>query len=137
MPRGPLPPELERFLAAPRPAVVSTLTADGSPVTTPTWYEWTGAHLVLVMDRNGRRVGNLRRDPRVGLTVLDDDWYRHLSLLGRTIEIRDDPDLADVDRLAERYWGHAYEPRDWKSVTVTVEVERWHTYGSPGESAPP
>lgn len=135
MPYGPLPPELEHFLAAPRQAVVSTLTADGSPVTAATWYEWTDGRLVLTMNATGRRAGNLRRDPRVGLTVLDDNWYNHLSLLGRAIEIRDDPGLTTVDRLARRYWGRDYEPRNWESVAVTVEVERWHTFGSPGGSA--
>lgn len=131
MPRAPLPPELQRFLAGPRPAVVSTLTADGAPVTTASWYEWADGRLLLIMDAAGRRVRNLRRDPRVGLTVLGDDWYDHVSLLGHAVEIRDDPGFVDVDRLAQRYWGRPYEPRDWESVTVTVEVDCWHTYGSP------
>lgn len=132
MPRPPIPPELSRFLAAARPAVVSTLTRDGSPVTAATWYEWADGRLLLVMDAAGRRVSNLRRDPRLALTVLGDNWYEHVSFLARAVEIRDDPDFVDVDRLAQRYWGRPYEPRDWRSVTVVAEIDRWHTYGSPG-----
>ncbi len=135
MPAAPLPPELERFLAAPRPAVVATLTADGSPVTTPTWYESSDGRLVLIMGATGRRVANLRRDGRLALTVLGERWYDHVSLLGHVVEIRDDPDFVDVDRLAQRYWGKPYEPRDWASVTVVVEIDRWHTYGDPAAGA--
>lgn len=135
MPAAPLPPELERFLAAPRPAVVATLTADGSPVTTATWYEWSGGRLVLLMGATGRRIANLRLDGRVALTVLGESWYDHVSLLGHVVEIRDDPDFVDVDRFAQRYWGKPYEPRDWTSVTVVVEIDRWHTFGDPAAGA--
>ncbi len=134
MSRAPLPPELERFLAKPRPAVVSTLRPDGSPVTTATWYEWLAGRVLLTMDANGRRIRNIRRDPRVALTVLGDDWYTHVSLLGRAVEIRDDPDFVDVDRLSLRYLGEPYDRRDWSSVSVLVEVDRWHTWGDPSSA---
>ena len=32
------------------------------------------------MDDSRARLEHLRADPRVSLTVLDDDWYRHVSL---------------------------------------------------------
>lgn len=134
MPRVPLPPELERFLAQPRPAVVATIGPDGSPVTAATWYDWVDGRILLTMDAAGFRVRNLRQDPRVALTVLGESWYTHLSLLGRAVEIHDDPDLADVDRLSLRYQGKPYDPRDWASASVLVDVERWHTWGDP--SAP-
>lgn len=135
MPRAPLPPELERFLAKPRPAVVSTIRWDGSPVTAASWYDWIDSQILLTMHADGFRVRNLRRDPRVALTVLDDSWYTHLSLLGRVVEIRDDPDFTDLDRLSVRYEGRPYPERDSPSVTALVEIERWHTWGDPGLAA--
>lgn len=43
------------------------------------------------------------------LTVLDNDtWYTHLSVQGRVVEMRDDTELADADRLARRYLGMPY-----------------------------
>jgi PPOX class probable F420-dependent enzyme len=131
MPAAPLPPELERFLAKPRPAVVATITEAGSPVTTATWYEWVDGRVLLTMDAAGHRIRNLRRDPRVALTVLGDSWYNHVSLLGRAVELRDDPDFVEIDRLSMRYEGRPYPERDWKCVAVLVEVERWHTWGDP------
>jgi len=123
---------MEGFLASPRAAVIATIRPDGSPVTAATWYEWADGRIGLTMDAAGLRVGNLRRDPRVALTVFGDDMYTHLSLLGRAVEIRDDPDFADVDRLSYRYEGKPYGDRDWTSITVIVEVDRWHAYGDPG-----
>ncbi len=132
MPRAPLPPELQRFLVAPRAAVVGTVRPDGSPATTATWYEWRGGHVLLCMDADGLRIRNIRGEPRIALTVFGSDMYTHLSVLGRAVEIRDDPEFVDVDRLAMHYEGKPYEDRDWRSVTVLVEVDRWHTYGDPG-----
>ena len=122
---------MDRFLAAPRAAVVGTIRPDGSPVTSATWYEWADGRMLLTMDAAGLRIRNIRRDPRVALTVFGDDMYTSLSVLGSAVEIREDPEFVDIDRLSLRYQGRPYEDRDWRSVTVLVEVERWHAYGDP------
>ena len=131
MPRAPLPPELGRFLEQPRPAVVAVNRADGAPVTAPTWYDLEDGRILLSMIPAGRRIRHLRRDPRVALTVLGDDWYTHLSLLGRVVEFRDDPGLVDKDRLSQRYWGKPFPFRKVGGVTALVEIERWHVFGDP------
>ena len=132
MPRAPLPPELDRFLQESRAPVVGTVTQDGAPVTTPCWYSWAEGRFTISMASDGPRVRNLRNDPRVSLTVLADDWYVHLSLLGRAVEFRDDPDLVDIDALSSHYVGEPYEDRSYRGTTVVTEVERWHTWGDPG-----
>jgi PPOX class probable F420-dependent enzyme len=137
MPAAPLPPALRDFLAGPRQAVVGTVRDDGSPVTTACWYglEHDG-RVLLTMDRKSHRLRHLRGDPRLALTVLGDDWYNQLSLIGRAVEIREDPDLADIDGLSHRYRGEPYEDRSYQGISVLVEVERWHTWGDPaGETA--
>ena len=131
MPAAPLPSSMDRFLAAPRAAVVGTIRPDGSPVTSATWYEWADGRMLLTMDAAGLRIRNIRRDPRVALTVFGDDMYTSLSVLGSAVEIREDTEFVDIDRLSLRYKGRRYEDRDWRSVTVLVEVERWHAYGDP------
>ena len=137
MPRGRLPDGLARFLAAARPAVVSTLGPGGEPATAAVWYLFTDGRLLLSMDAAGPRCRNLRADDRIALTVLADDWYNHVSLLGRAVELRDDPDFVDVDRLSLHYRGTPYEPRDWSPVTAIVEIQRWHTYGDPAAQSAP
>jgi len=131
MPAEPLPPELAEFLRGPNPCVVATIRPDGELHTAATWYEWLDDGTVLLnMDASRRRLGHLRADPRVALTILDEGgWYSHVSLIGRVREIRPDPDLADIDRLAERYTGKPYRDRGRDSWTAIVEVTRWHAWG--------
>jgi PPOX class probable F420-dependent enzyme len=130
MPRVPVPPEVDEFLRLPNPAVVATLRPDGSPHTVPTWYDWEDGRALLNMEDSRLRLGYMRRDPRVALTVLaDEGWYRHVSLLGRIVSIEDDEDLADIDRLAGRYTGKPFRTRDRKRVSAWLDPERWHGWG--------
>jgi PPOX class probable F420-dependent enzyme len=132
VPRAPLPPKLLAFLAAPRPAVVGTVRADGSPVTTACWYALLeDERIMLTMDRDSYRLQHLRGNPGVALTVLGNDWYNQLSILGRAADFRDDPDLADIDHLSQHYLGEPYEERAYNGVTVLVEIDRFHMWGDP------
>jgi PPOX class probable F420-dependent enzyme len=132
VPAIPLPLELLEFLRKPRQAVVGTVRVDGSPVTTACWYGvQEDGRILLTMDRDSHRLRHLRGEPRVALTVLGDDWYNQLSILGRAVEVRDDPDLADIDGLSQHYVGEPYEDRSYNGVSVLVEIDRWHTWGDP------
>lgn len=135
MPEAPLPSELDRWAREARPAVVSTLRGDGAPVTTATWYDWEGERVLLSMDVDGARARRVSRDPRVALTILGSSWYDHVSITGLVVELRDDAGLADLDRLAQRYWGKAYPKRELRCVTALVEVQRWHAWGRPRKRA--
>jgi PPOX class probable F420-dependent enzyme len=123
------PPEIDELLRRPNPAVVATLRPDGSPHTVATWYLWDGERVLLNMDESRARLGFMRRDPRVSLTVLDaESWYRQVTLLGRVAELVDDPDLADIDRLSRHYGGEPFRDRESRRVSAWVEVESWHLW---------
>jgi PPOX class probable F420-dependent enzyme len=123
----PLPDDLSALLEQPNPAVIATLGADGRPVSVATWYVMDGGDALVSMDATRKRLEHLRRDPRVSLTVLDgDDWYRHVTLRGRVVELRDDEGLADIDRISTHYRGQAYSHRTSPRVTARIAVERWH-----------
>jgi len=129
MPAAPLPANVERFLDAPRASVVATLRDDGSPVTAAVWYRWADGLLHMSMGAASQRARHLRRDPRLSLTVLGDSWYTHVSLLGRAVSIAEDTDYSALDALAQWYTGAPYTDHESPSLTVTAEVERWHTFG--------
>jgi PPOX class probable F420-dependent enzyme len=131
MPRLPIPEAVANFLAEPNPAVIATLRPDGSPHCVPTWYDWIDGEVMLNMDRSRRRLDYLRHDHRVALTIMDSaDWYSHVALIGEVSDVRDDPDLADIDRLAQRYSGRPYYNRERDSVTALVRPTRWATWGA-------
>lgn len=128
MPSTPLPPNLQKLLAQPNPAVMATVAADGRPVTVATWYllEDDGT-ILLGLDAGRARLNHLRRDPRISLTALaEGDWYTHVSVQGRVVSITDDEGLRDIDRLSTHYTGRPYGNRDRPRVSVRVEIERWH-----------
>jgi PPOX class probable F420-dependent enzyme len=130
MPRSPIPHRVVAFLAEPNPAVIATLRPDGFPHCVPTWYDWVEGQVLLNMDRSRRRLRHLQLDDRVALSVLaSNDWYSHVSMIGRITEMRDDTDLADVDRLSRRYRGVPYWNRDRDSVSVLVRPIEWFTWG--------
>jgi PPOX class probable F420-dependent enzyme len=135
MTSGPLPDDVRDLLAKPNPAVITTLRPDGQPVSVATWYlleaDRSGGDRILVnMDEARKRLAYLRRDPRVSLTALDESsWYTHVSVQGRVVEIADDPDLVDIDRLSTHYNGSPYPTRDRRRVSAWIEVDSWHGWG--------
>jgi hypothetical protein len=80
------------------------------------------------MSDTRRRLENLRRDPRVSLTVLGqgDDWYHQVTLRGRVVSLEPDPDLEGIDRLSRRYTGQPYARREQVRVNAWIEVESWY-----------
>lgn len=90
-----MPSHVLDMLARPNPAVIATLSAQGAPVTVATWYLWEDGRALVNMDGGRRRLQHIRRDPRVSLTVLDNDnWYAHVSLRGRVVDLADDPEIG-------------------------------------------
>lgn len=130
MSKPPLPDAAVAMLRKTNPAVVTTLRADGQPVSTATWYLWDEGRVLVNMDQSRKRLAHLRNDPRVTLTVLDEsDWYSHVTLIGRVAELRDDEDLTDIDRLSQHYLGGPYADREHPRVSAYIEIDRWHGWG--------
>jgi len=131
MTTAPLPEQTRELLAKPNPAVITTLRPDGQPVSVATWYLLDGDRILVNMDAGRKRLEYLRRDPRVSLTALDErSWYTHVSVRGRVVELADDPDLADIDRLSVHYTGDPYPTRDRPRVSAWVEIDSWHGWGA-------
>lgn len=131
MPKPPLPEPLKDLLAKPNPCVITAVRTDGQPVSVATWYLLEGDRILVNMDEGRKRLDYLREDPRVSLTMLDEaGWYTHVSMQGRVVEMRDDHDLADIDRLAKHYTGKQYRNRERKRVSAWVELDRWHGWGA-------
>jgi PPOX class probable F420-dependent enzyme len=102
-----LSPAAREFLDSLRFAVVATINPDGSPHQAVAWYAFEG-DVIVVNSADGRRwPANLRRDPRIELTVAD--GYRYLQL-GGTVEVDDDQGRAQatIAAMARRY--HADDP---------------------------
>jgi PPOX class probable F420-dependent enzyme len=132
VPRVPVPPDVDAFLAQPNPAVVATVSPHGAPHTAATWYDWEGGRVLLNMDESRLRLRYMRQNPAVALTVLgEDSWYAQITLLGRVVSIEDDPELADIDRLSRRYYGEPFHNRSARRFSAWMEPERWSSWPLP------
>jgi PPOX class probable F420-dependent enzyme len=119
------------MLSKPNPAVISTVRSDGQPVSAATWYLMRGDRVLVNMDHGRKRLEHMKNDPRVSLTVLDsNDWYTHVTLIGRVAEIYDDEGLADIDALSRHYTDQEYPQRDRPRVSALIEIDRVHGWGS-------
>ena len=131
MSKPPLPDATVQVLAKANPAVIATLRPDGQPVTAATWYLWEDGRILVNMDEGRTRLGHMRNDPRVTLTVLAaDDWYSTVTLIGHVSDWRDDTDLSDIDRISTHYGGRPYPVRDRGRVSAWITVDRWYGWGS-------
>ena len=131
MPKPPLPEAVRKLLTKPNPSVITAVRPDGQPVSVATWYLLEDDRILVNMDEGRKRLNYLREDPRVTLTVLDEaGWYTHVSLQGKVVEMKDDPDLADIDRLAEHYTGKPYSKRNRGRISAWIELDHWHGWGA-------
>ena len=82
------------------------------------------------MDGSRARLEWLRKDPRVSLTVLMENWGQHISLRGTVTEfVGGEQGLDDIDRIARHYTGRPYPDREHERVSAYIDVTAWHAWG--------
>ena len=114
-------------------ANLGTLNPDGSPQVTPVWVDYDGKH-VRVNSALGRvKDKNIRRDPRVALSIQDpDNPYRYLEVRGKVSEITQKGADEHIDSLAQKYLGVAKYPNRRPGETrvlYKIEPERFSAMG--------
>jgi len=111
-------------------AQLATLMPDGSPHVAPVWFEYDGKNILINSAKGRVKDKNIRRDPRVGLDILDpDNPYRHLSIRGRVVEITEKGADEHIDKLAKKYIGQdKYPHRGPDEVRVLYKIEPEHIY---------
>jgi PPOX class probable F420-dependent enzyme len=109
-------------------AHLATLMPDGQPQVTPVWVDFDGNHIRINSARGRVKDRNMRRDPRVTLTLQDpDNPYRYLEVRGRVIDIAEDGADAHIDSLAQKYLGvDTYPYRRPGERRVIYKVEPLH-----------
>ena len=113
-------------------AHVWTCNPDGTPQVSVVWVIVEDDEIVFGADARSRKVRNLHLNPRVVLSVEDDErnsrgFQHHLVVHGKGV-VHAGPDPALMDRLAGKYLGlhrHPLALRDSpSSVVVRVAVDR-------------
>jgi PPOX class probable F420-dependent enzyme len=105
-------------------AHVATVNADGTPQVTPVWVDLEGGLIRFNTARGRVKDRNLKRSPRVALSVQDpDNPYRYVQVRGRVTEMTEQGADAHIDALAKKYIGQdRYPYRQPGEVRVIVKI---------------
>ena len=100
-------PELAKKLAEGKNfATVATLMADGSPQASVVWLDTDGELLIFNTAEDRIKPKNMRRDPRVALTVHNAEQpYQQAMIRGRVVEITGEGADEHINKLAKKYMG--------------------------------
>jgi PPOX class probable F420-dependent enzyme len=107
-----------------------TLMGDGSPQVSPVWVGRDGDHTVVVNTAKGRvKHRNILGDPRVALSIHDqDNPYEYVQVRGRAT-LSDEDALAHADELARRYFGRDFPTRDEERVIIRITPDAVDHHG--------
>jgi PPOX class probable F420-dependent enzyme len=120
-----LEPAVRRVLESTSIGHLATVLPDGAPHAVPVWVDPEGDRIAVITGPDSRKARNLRRDPRVALSLTPvDNPFEPVIIRGRVVEwIEGDAAWAIVDRIAAKYIGGPY-PRDEERVVVLIEPGR-------------
>ena len=129
----PLPDELLDLLRGTATCYLTTVMPDGSPQVTQTWSDTDGHDVLINTVLGHQKVRNVRRDPRVSMCLLSDDWNDAWVQVDGTGEVLDMPEA--VEDFVTYFRSISGEHPDWdeyraamqkqgKSL-IRITVERW------------
>ncbi|MET9258409.1 PPOX class F420-dependent oxidoreductase [Amycolatopsis sp. NPDC004079] len=120
-----LNPDVRRILDGTPIAHLATVLPDGSPHVVPVWIGTHGDRIVFLTGPDSRKARNLRRDPRVAISLTPpDNPFEPVTIRGRVTEwIEGDPAWEIVDAVAKKYIGQPYT-REQVRVVGLIEPER-------------
>src|SRR6202162_6663512 len=112
---------------------LGTLMKDGSPQVTPVWVDYDGKYVRINSARGRVKDRNLRRDPRVALSIQDpENPYRYLEIRGKVVEITEKGADEHINGLAKKYLGkdvYAGRKRGETRVLYKIEPQKFSSMG--------
>lgn len=121
----------KKFLTGKNFAHVATINKDGSPQVSPVWVDFDGTHVIVNSEQKRLKIRNLKRDPRVSLSIQDGaNPYSYVEIRGRVVEITDKGAPEGIDKLAKKYMDLDKYPYNQPSdVRVVVKIVPEHVAG--------
>ncbi|WP_433681773.1 PPOX class F420-dependent oxidoreductase [Nocardia sp. CA-119907] len=120
-----LDPTVRRVLDGTSLAHLASILPDGAPHTVPVWIGTHGDYIAIITGPHSRKARNLRRDPRVALSLTPaDSPFQPVIIRGRVVEwLEGEAAWTIVDQLATKYIGQPYSRGD-ERVVALIEPEQ-------------
>ncbi|HEV3093901.1 MAG TPA: PPOX class F420-dependent oxidoreductase [Solirubrobacteraceae bacterium] len=123
----------EELLKGKNFVVVSTIRPDGTIHAAPAWVDVQDGRPVVNSAEGRAWPTNLKRDPRVTLTVQNlENPYEYVAIRGRVAEQTTEGADEHIDALAKKYLGqdtYPYRQPGEQRVILRIEPEHVHVYG--------
>ena len=111
------PLDLERFVAAPRIAVLSYTKRDGTPAQAPIWYRYEDGRFVMVTSKTSPKAKALARQGKACLTIQDEMPPYRAVIVDGTVSLDDAPLEGGITSwLAVHYFGK-FGGREYENMT--------------------
>jgi PPOX class probable F420-dependent enzyme len=114
-------------------ASLATRMPNGDVQVTPVWVDAEGGTVLFNSARGRVKDQNVRRDPRVTLTLMDpDNPYRYMEIRGRVVDYTEQGADKHIDKLAKKYLGvdkYPYAKPGEVRVLYRVKPERVLVHG--------
>jgi PPOX class probable F420-dependent enzyme len=120
-----LDPTVRRVLDGTSLAHLASVLPDGAPHSVPVWIGTHGDHVAILTGPGTRKARNLRRDPRIALSLTPtDNPFQPVTVRGRVIEwLKGDAAWQIIDRISTKYTGGPY-PRSEQRVIALIKPDR-------------
>lgn len=99
-----IPQDREDILGKRSIAHVATIGPSGEPQSNPVWIDWDGQYVKFSQTTTRQKVRNLRREPRIALSVHDpDEPHCYLEVRGKVVRVENDEGYAFINKMAQKY----------------------------------
>jgi len=111
-------------------ASAATLMPDGSPQAATVWIDRDGDTIILNATRSRQRTRNLKRDPRIAISIYDqNNPYSSASIRGKAVELTERGGEDHIDKMNMKYNGipkYRYHNPEDPRVIILVEATSVH-----------
>ncbi|MGH2735913.1 MAG: PPOX class F420-dependent oxidoreductase [Actinomycetota bacterium] len=124
-----IPMQYKDLLDAKGFAHIATLGPDGTPHSSPVWYDYDGRHILFSNTKARQKYRNVGRNRSVALSIIDpENPYRYIEIRGVVTEIADDPNKDFINKMAKKYTGRDTYSYDGPEVErVVIKIAPTHT----------
>ncbi len=105
-------------------ATITTLMSDGSPSTQVMWVDADDEHVLINTETGRAKYRNVKRDPRVVVTIWDsDNPYTYAEVRGVVEHAVTGPEArTHIDELSQKYFGRPYDERSIRTERVILKI---------------
>ena len=120
-----LDPEIRTVLDAAPLVHLATVMPDGGPHSVTIWAAPHGDRIAILTGPNSLKARNMRRDPRVALSLTPvDNPFLPIAIRGRAVEwIEGDAAWEIIDPIAMKYIGQPYD-HSIDRVVILIEPDK-------------